>query len=110
MLNSAHSIIETRLKMWAAYFATGHDASPLGATDNEYGLDNLINIARDTDSLVLHRLADLMEHAGQRYTVALNRRMFDALMQDDQPAPAISFGDGYTPAVSLPELEAALAS
>ena len=110
MLNSAHSIIATRLQMWGAFFATGHDASPVGATDNEFGLCNLIEMARDTDSLKLHRLADLIEHAGRRYTAAMNRRMFEVLMQDDQPAPAISFGDGYTPAVSLPELEAALAS
>ena len=110
MLSSAHTIIATRLQMWGAFYATGHDASPVGATDDEYGLDNLIDMARDKDSLALHCLADQIVHAGQRYTVTMNRSMFEVLMQDDQPATAVSFGNGYAPAVSLPELKAALAS
>ena len=110
MLNSAHSIIATRLQMWGAFYATGHDASPVGATDDEYGLDNLIDMARDTDSLALHCLADQMEQAGQENIDAMNHRMFNVLMQDYRPEPAISFGGGYPPAVSLVELEAALAS
>ena len=110
MLNSAHSIIATRLQMWGAFYATGHDASPVGATDNEYGLDNLIDMARDTDSLALHCLADQMVRAGEQYATVVNQRMFDILMQDDRPALAIAFRDGCTPVVSLVELEAALAS
>ena len=109
MLNSAHSIIATRLQMWGAFYATGHDASPVGATDDEYGLDNLIDMARDTDSLALHRLADLMEHGGRRYTAAMNCRMYDVLMQDDKPEHATMSKAGNIAAVSMDELDAALA-
>lgn len=106
---STHTIIETRLQMWGAFFATGHDASPVGATDDEYGLDNLIDMARDTDSLALDSLADQMERAGQEYIDAMNRRMFNALMQDDQPEPAMQVRSGNPPAVTMEELDAALA-
>ena len=81
---------------------------PEGATDDEYGLDNLVDMARETNSLALHCLADLMEHAGQEYISAMNRLMFDVLMQDDPPTPAIPSKVAYTPAVTLQELEAAL--
>lgn len=109
MLNSAHSIIATRLQMWGAFFATGHDASPDGATDDEYGLDNLIDMARTTDSLILHCLADRVEDAGQDYIDAMNRHMFDVMMRDDLPEPSSLIVAGHAPAVTLAELEAALA-
>ena len=67
-------------------------------------------MARDTDSLTLHHLADQMEHAGQKYIAATNRRTFDVLMQDDQPEAARMSKAGNIAAVTIDELDAALAA
>ena len=73
MQHTAHQDIETRLNMWKVFFETGHDATPDGATDDEYGLDQLVELAFESDSARLHDLASLVEIMGVKY----NERMRD---------------------------------
>ena len=73
MQHTAHQTIETRLNMWKAFFETGRDATPDGATDDEYGLDQLVELALDSKSARLHGLAREVELMGVKY----NERMRD---------------------------------
>ena len=77
--------------MWKVFFQTGHDATPDGAKDSEYGVDQLVELAFDSDSAYLHDLASVVELMGWNYLLKINNDTFSALMQEDQPdacAPA----------------------
>lgn len=107
MLHTAHHAIKVRLTMWKTFFETGYDASPEGATDSEYGLDRLIELARISRCSTLHDLADVVELMGQNYILRMDSDIADALMRDDPAglAPGLRHATGATDA----ELAAALA-
>jgi len=108
MQHTAHHAIKVRLTMWKAFFETLRDATPDDATDAEYGLDALIDLAREGDNAELHDLADVVELMGQNYIAGLNHAHARALMQDASPklqAPR----KRQARVVSMAELDAALA-
>lgn len=105
MLHTAHHAINVRLTMWKTFFETGHDATPDHATDAEHGLDNLIDLARQTDDSHLNDLADVCELMAQNYILREGHRVATLLMQDDDTPPARTTAR----AVTMGELDAALA-
>lgn len=107
MQHTAHQAIATRLNMWRVFFTTGVDRSPPGATDAEYGVDQLIDLARMANVPHLVELADLVELMADNYTRRLDLHMSKALMQDE-PAPVAQVRKAHA-RVTLEELDAALA-
>lgn len=91
MLHTAHHAIKVRLTMWKTFFETGYDASPEGATDSEYGMDRLIELAHISKCGALHDLAEVVELMGQNYILRMNSDTAEALTRDDPAdvAPAL---------------------
>jgi hypothetical protein len=112
MQHTAHHAIKTRLNMWREFFATGKPTMPDGATDDEYGLDDLIDLARQSDSSELHQIAARAESMGRDYMLTLddaegerllqNARCAAAMMRDDLPTSEMQL-------VALADLDAVLA-
>lgn len=71
MQHTAHHAIETRLNMWKVFFETGHDATPDGATDDEYGLDQLIDLAHESECAHLRDLASVVELMGDKFNLLM---------------------------------------
>ena len=86
MQHTAHHAIEVRLTLWKTFFETGHDATPDGATDDEYGMDDLIEMARNTYEPGLNDLADVVELMGVNYIQRLNNEHAAVLMLDAAPS------------------------
>lgn len=106
MLHTAHHAIKVRLTMWKTFFETMRDDTPTGATDTEYGLDNLIELARQGNDSHLHDLADVCELMAQNYILRENNRIAELLMRDDESdAPPAST---KPMAFTMDELDAAL--
>jgi len=93
---TAQHAIKVRLTMWKSFFDTGHDATPEGATDAEYGLDVLIDLARDGDSTELHELADLVELMGINYNLRNGHELYRALMCDEPASDQLDTRKGVT--------------
>lgn len=113
MQHTAHNAIKARLNMWRLFFAAGTDTSPTGATDDEYGLDDLIDLARSGDSAELHQLAATVERMGQAYMLKLDDQHAEQLLQNDRYAAAMMRDDidpTKAPEVTMAELEAVLAA
>ena len=119
MLHTAHHAIKARLTMWKVFFETGYDGAPDGATDDEYGLDQLVDLAMESDAIELHDLASVVELMGWNYLLCMDNDIFNALMSEDPMVPVAgavatarvavaTAGWGRPGAVSMAELEAVL--
>ena len=112
MQHTAHHAIKTRLNMWRMFFATGKPTTPDGATDDEYGLDDLVDLARRSDSPELHQLAAHAERMGQEYMLKLDDEEADRLLRNERYAAAMMRDDLPTSEmqlVTLADLDAVLA-
>lgn len=113
MQHTAHLAIKTRLNMWQLFFAAGLDTTPDAATDDEYGLDDLLDLARAGDSAELHQLAAKVARMEQEYMLKLDDQHAVQLLQNDRYAAAM-MRDDLTPApaheVTLADLDAVLSA
>lgn len=111
MQHTAHYAIKTRLNMWRMFFATGTDTSPAGATDDEYGLDDLIDRAREGDNAELHQIANATEHMERAYMLHLDDVEGEQLQANDRYAAAMMRDDARPLAlVTIEELDAVLSA
>ncbi|MDO8449170.1 MAG: hypothetical protein Q7T10_10245 [Rhodoferax sp.] len=110
MKRTAHHAIKVRLTMWKTFLETGVDSTPAGATNAEYGLDQLINLAYDTDNTALHDLADVVDLMGQNYILRMNHEQWGALMSDGDEWDTTPPTHRISPAgITMEELDRALA-
>ena len=107
MQHTATRAITVRLNLWKAFFETGTDGTPPGATDAEYDYEVLIDLARDNGDAYLLDLADVVELLAHNHITGMNDHEADVLMQDDAPETYTQL-DGVQ-GVTMDELDAALA-
>lgn len=111
MQHTAHHAIKTRLNMWRMFFATGTDTSPAGATDDEYGLDDLLDLARAGDSAELHQIANAVERMAQAHMLHLDDDHAESLQANTRYAAAMMRDDALPVAlVTLDKLDAVLSA
>lgn len=109
MQASATRAIRVRLNLWKTFFENGTDGTPRDATDSEYGVDQLVDLARDSGNAELHDLADVVELMAHNYVLGVNHREAEVLMLDDTPhVPTVGTSAAKRIRVSMVELEAAL--
>jgi ribosomal protein L17 len=106
MQHTAHHAIKNRLNMWRMFFSAGIDTTPQSADDLEYGLDDLIDLARSGDSAELHQLAALVEQMGQDHMLKLDddeaeqRENYALVTMLDDVADLDAFANAITNAVT----------
>ena len=110
MHHTAHHAIKTRLTMWQQFFAAGIDSTPDSADDAEYGLDALIDLAREGNNSDLHQLATRVEEMERSFMLKLDDAHAARLLSKDRYAAAMMRDDITVPAVTMAELDAVLAA